>query len=181
MLRRLAARFLGAAALIVAADGCSSGMVESQAPAPLRGSSSSVAYSCATPEGELLGSARFIGRDTVLVYMTTYDAASLAVVRRVLELLHTRSPKFNAVLVVLEPPQNAAIASVYRDSIPVRLDTCLADQETLDGRGPFGDMRAVPGLVLLDRDSRIAYRGFGIEGFRQVEQLLQDTGKTRAR
>jgi hypothetical protein len=107
-----------------------------------------------------------------LLFVTTYDNVSLAVVRRLIDLWRRRAPRFNAVLVVLEPPQNAELVTVYRESLGGELDVALADPETFNGGGPFGDMRAVPAVVLLDRDARVVMHGFGVEAYREAESTL---------
>jgi hypothetical protein len=127
------------------------------------------------PDGNVKGIADVLGRETVLLYLTTYDAVSLAACRRLLDIWHSREPRINVLLIALEPPQNAPLVAVFRDSLGGDVPVVLADQETLEGRGALGDMRAVPGVILLDRDGRVIFRGFGAEAYRHVEETLNDT------
>lgn len=131
-----------------------------------------VAYRFPLPDGSSVGSRELAGRYTILLFLTTYDTASQAVARRLDELLHTHAPRINVLAVALEPPQNAPLVSVYRQAMTLAYDVALADQDTLDGRGPFGDIRAVPALVLLDRESRVVRRGFGVEALLDTQAGL---------
>jgi len=170
---------MSAVALAGAVVSCARSNSQVAEPVPLIGKATSTTYIYATPEGEPIGSAQMLGRETVLMFVTTYDDVSLAMTRRLSELQRRRTPRFNALLVALEPAQNAMLVAVYRDSLPERFPVALADQSSLDGGGPFGDMRAVPGLVLLDRDGRLVYRGFGVDAFRRVSELLMASASAR--
>jgi hypothetical protein len=111
--------------------------------------------------------------------LTTYDTVSQAIARRLEELRHQYRPRINVLAVVLEPPQNAPLVSVYVDTLSLGYPVALADQETLDGSGPFGDVRAVPSLVLLDRESRIVFKGSGAAALGEIEAQLSDAGVER--
>jgi hypothetical protein len=113
------------------------------------------------------------GRYSVLLFLTTYDTTSQVVARRLDELLHAQKPRINVLAVALEPPQNAPLVAVYRSTLNLEYPVALADQDTLEGRGPFGEVRAVPALVLLDRYSRIVYRGFGSEALFSIRAQLE--------
>jgi hypothetical protein len=140
--------------------------------AALIGQGAPIRFRYSTPEGASLGDTELLGRETLLLYLTTYDAVSLAVARRLGELWHRRNPRFNAVLVALEPPDNAPLVAVYRDSLANGLLAALADSATLEGGGPLGDLRQIPAVVLMDRDGRVVFRGFGVEAYRKAESLL---------
>jgi hypothetical protein len=145
---------------------------ETERANPVIGAGQPVSFSYLRPDGRALPSSELLGRESLLLFLTTYDNVSLAVVRRLIEMLHRRVPRFNAVLVALEPMQNAELVAIYRESLGGELDVVLADPDTFNGGGAFGDMRAVPSVVLLDRDARIVMRGFGVEAYREAEALL---------
>lgn len=115
------------------------------------------------PEGASISQVDLAGRYSVVLFFTTYDTTSQVLARRLDELLHTRKPRINVLAVALEPPQNAPLVAVYRTTLNLEYPVALADQDTLEGRGAFGDVKAVPAMALLDPQSRIVYRGFGSE------------------
>jgi hypothetical protein len=159
----------------VSSLGCVSTTTRAIESTVIRGDGAPVTYNYPTPEGQVLSTKDLLGRDTALLFITTYDAVSLAAVRRLIDLWHVRKPRFNILLVVLEPPQNSPLVAVFRDSLQANISVVLADQQTLDGQGAFGDVRIVPGVVLLDRDAKIVIRGFGTEAYRLVEERLRDS------
>lgn len=125
------------------------------------------------PEGASISHLELAGRYSVLLFLTTYDTTSQVVARRLDELLHTQKPRINVLGVALEPPQNAPLVAVYRSTLSLEYPVALADQDTLEGRGAFGDVKAVPALVLLDRYSRIVYRGFGSDALFELRSVLE--------
>lgn len=124
------------------------------------------------PEGASIGQSDLVGRYSVVLFFTTYDTTSQVLARRLDELLHTQTPRINVLAVALEPPQNAPLVAVYRTTLNLEYPVALADQDTLEGRGPFGDVKAVPAMTLLDRESRIVYRGFGSEALFEIRSKL---------
>jgi hypothetical protein len=127
----------------------------------------------ALPDGTSIGTEDVVGRSTVILFLTTYDAVSQAIAHRLEELQHTRKPRINVVAVALEPPQNAPLVSVYRSTLALSFPVAMADGDTLDGRGAFGDVRAVPALVLLDEHARVVRRGVGVEVLSAIESELK--------
>lgn len=125
------------------------------------------------PDGTSVSQQDLAGRYSILLFFTTYDTTSQVIARRLDELMHTQKPRINVLAVALEPPQNAPLVAVYRSTLNLDYDVALADQDTLEGQGPFGDVKAVPALVLLDRNSRLVYRGFGSEAFVAVRSQLE--------
>jgi hypothetical protein len=130
------------------------------------------------PNGTSVGTDELAGRWTIILFLTTYDTLSQALARRLEDLRHTHTPRINVLGVALEPPQNAPLVGFYRDTLALGFPVALADQDTLDGRGPFGDVRTVPALVLLDRQSRIVCRGLGTAALADIEVALANSGAT---
>jgi hypothetical protein len=124
------------------------------------------------PEGASISQEDLAGRYSVVLFLTTYDTISQVLARRLDELLRTRKPRINVLAVALEPPQNAPLVAVYRTTLNLAYPVALADQDTLEGRGPFGDVKAVPAMTLLDRQSRIVYRGFGSDALFDIRAEL---------
>lgn len=141
----------------------------------VRSSGAPVHYRFPLPDGSSIGTDEQSGRWTVILFLTTYDAVSQAIALRLDEYQHARTPRINVLAVALEPPQNATLVSVYRETLGISYQVALADQDTLDGRGPFGDVRAVPALVLLDRQSRVVRRGIGVSTVREILAALNES------
>lgn len=127
--------------------GCAGGATASGGAA-----ASGVSYSFGTPEGGLLDDRSMRGRVTVLLFATTFDIASQEQARR-LDVLHrSYEPRLNVLCVMLEPPRNVELVRTFRQMLELSYEVAMAGPELLAGDGPFGDVRAVPSWVVLDRD-----------------------------
>lgn len=142
---------------------------------PLR-SQTSTGYSFEYPaiDGSRLSSDTTRGRRTVLVFMTTYDLVSQVVVRTVMQAFRVETPRINAGLVVLEPPKNLPLVEAFAASLDVPFPVALADAETLGGRGPFGNIVAVPTTLVLDVRGALLWRK---EGGVTSEELREGLGR----
>lgn len=141
---------LGLAPLVFV-GGCSKG-TSADRPRRARG----VSYSFGTPDGRVIDERALAGRVTVLLFATTFDIASQEQARR-LDVLHrTYEPRLNVLCVMLEPPRNVELVRTFRQMLEVGYEVAIAGPELLAGRGPFGDVRAVPSWVVLGRDGEIA-------------------------
>ncbi len=128
-----------------------------------------------TPEGKTISSLSLRGRETVILFLATYDPICQVVARRLDALARSRVPRINVVAVVLEPPQNSVFAQVYRDTLELGYPVVLADPATLKAQGAFGNVWSIPTFVLLDPEMREVFRVQGSEGLGQLERELQRT------
>jgi hypothetical protein len=140
-------------------------------------SAQALTYRFPLPDGRSIGSNELAGRWTIVLFLTTYDPVSHAIAQRLDAYQHKRTPRINVVAVAMEPPQNAMLVSVFADTLAIGFPVALADQDTLDGNGPLGDVRAVPTLVLLDQQSKVAYRGVGVAAVAEIEAKLDESTK----
>jgi len=134
-----------------------------------------VGYRFPLPDGNSVGDREMLGRRSIILFVTTYDTISQAITQHLEEMRHSHTPRINVLAVALEPPQNAPLVAVYRETLNLGYPVALADQDTLEGQGPFGDVRAVPAIVLLDAQSRIVLRGFGVEALEGIAEALRDS------
>ena len=59
--------------------------------------------------------------------------------------------KVNYAVVALETRENRELVELYKKALKVPFPVAIADETTRGGRGPFGDVTAVPVTVILDR------------------------------
>lgn len=126
-------------------------------------------------DGSRLSSDSTRGRRTVLVFVTTYDIVSQVVVRVLMLVFRLETPRINAGLVVLEPPRNLPLVEAFAASMDVPFPVALADAESLGGRGPFGQIVAVPTTVVLDARGALLWRK---EGGVTQEELREGLGRS---
>jgi hypothetical protein len=113
------------------------------------------------------------GRATLLAFITTYDIASQLVVRRVADVVTRFVPRSNAAAVVLEAPRYAELLPAYRQSMALPFPVVMADFDTLQGQGAFGDIAHVPTVIVLDREGRLVFRKQGSVESAALEDALR--------
>jgi hypothetical protein len=132
-----------------------------------------VFFSYRTTQGQELSHGTTRGRSTALVFLTTYDAASQLEAKELEQALRTTQPRANGAAVILEGPEYALLADVFRQSLGLSYPVALADEATLKGQGPFGKIELVPTTVVLDRWGRLRFRRPGLSSSRELGQMLK--------
>ena len=130
-------------------------------------------FTFGTVDGGELSSDTTRGRTTVLLFVTTYDLPSQAEAQLLRDVVRTRKPRVNAGIVMMEPPQSAALAQVWRDAIKLDLPVAMASPSLLAGDSPLGRVAGVPTLVVLDRRGRLVLRREGALSRTQIEECVR--------
>jgi hypothetical protein len=120
-----------------------------------------VSFDYVAIDGSHLSSDTTRNRVTVIALVTTYDLASQVVLRELVQLIHRHEPRINVGVVVLEPPRNAPLAQAFAQTLELPFPVALADAATLEARGPFGAVGAVPTIVVLDPKGVERWRNAG--------------------
>lgn len=146
---------------------------EARAPQRVAPASAPIAFAYGTPEGEEFGSATTRGRVTALLFVTTFDLPSQVMARRLDEVVRRHRPRANAGAIVLEAPDHATLAEVFRSTLGLGYPVALATTPGVQHDGPFGTIDRVPTLVVLDRYGREVARRFGNLTEQELEEALK--------
>lgn len=125
-----------------------------------------------TTLGEEFGSAQTRGRVTALLFVTTYDMPSQIMARRLDVVVRRHRPRANAGAVVLEAPDHAPLADVFRTTLELGYPVALALSPGVQEEGPFGLIDRIPTLVVLDARGREITRRFGNMTEEELEEAL---------
>jgi peroxiredoxin len=131
------------------------------------------AYPAADGSASLRSDA-LVGRPLVLVFITTYDLASQAQARFLSMLANRHDADLSVAAIVLEPPENLPLVLTFRDALALRYPVALGDADLIAGKGPFGDVSAVPTTILIDRQGHVVDRRVGLARDTEIEQALRD-------
>ncbi len=101
------------------------------------------------------------GKTTVLAFVTTDSLTAQAQVDFLVAMATRDASEVNYAAVALEAPESRELVELYCKALHVPFPVAMADAATMQGRGPFGDVSAVPVTVVLDRTGRIAWRSAG--------------------
>jgi hypothetical protein len=153
-------------------SGCGS-EPEARAPERAVASSKPVTFLYGTPRGEEFGSATTRGRVTAILFVTTYDFPSQIMARRLDAVMRRHRPRANAGAVVLEEPDHAPFAEVFRTTLDLGYPVAMTTSYGVQDSGPFGVIDKIPTLVVLDRDGREVTRLFGNLDEEAIEEALE--------
>jgi hypothetical protein len=131
-------------------------------------------FAYTTLDGRTVTSAGYRGRMTLIAFVTTYDLGSYVQARYVNTVFRRHKPRINALVLVLEPPENRELVHAFIEQYGLRCDVAMADQDTISGRGPFPDLQSVPSIVLLDREGHEVWRNLGIVEADRLSAVIAD-------
>ena len=126
-----------------------------------------------TPQGEEFGSETTRGRVTAILFVTTYDMPSQVVARRLEAVVRRHRPRANAGAVVLEEPDHAPLADVFRSSLELSYPVAMTTTPGVQHEGPFGLVDRIPTLVVLDTRGREITRRSGSLSEEEIEEALK--------
>jgi hypothetical protein len=167
---------LGLAGLLGASSCAGSHGASGTSATSSRRQGAAIEFAFPPTEGQAVSSATTRGRVTLLAFVTTYDIASQVLLRRLAEVIARFTPRTNAVAVVMEAPLYAELLPAYRDSLSLPFPMVMADFATQQGNGPFGDIQAVPTVVVLDREGRETWRHQGPLTAKEISAALRAAG-----
>jgi hypothetical protein len=101
------------------------------------------------------------GKPTVIAFVTTASLPAQAQVDFLVAMARHDADRVHYAVVALEASESRELVELYRKALSIPFPVAMADAPTLAGAGPFGDARAVPVTVVLDRTGRVVVR---IEG-----------------
>ena len=142
-----------------------------QPPAPEPGGPP-VSFAYETADGGILTAASLRGRYTVIAFAATYDLTSQAQLKVLTQIQRDHKPRLNVAALVLEPAENKPIVVAFANGLGFAFPVAIADERTLAGHGPFEGLRAVPSVVILDREGREVLRHVGPLDKKQLEDAL---------
>ena len=138
-----------------------------------------VAFEYDTTDGGVLTSAGLRGRFTVLAFVATWDLISQAQIKVLGLVQRDHTPRVNVAAILIGPPENRPIDVAYGQSLRVPFPIAIAGPGVLEGTGPFAGVRAVPSIVILDRDGRIVLRHTGPMEVKPLREELTRLGARR--
>lgn len=102
------------------------------------------------------------GKPAVLCFVTTGDVVSQAQVSYLVHMAHNDGDRVSYAMIALHPRKEAVLVEAYKDTLGVEFPVALAGPEVTTEGGPFGEIPAVPTVVILDRFGRIAWKHTGL-------------------
>jgi len=129
-------------------------------------------YAFSALDGSKISSDTSLGRNTVIVFITSYGGSSQAQARFLDAVAHDHVPRTNCYAIVTERPENRPLIEMFVDVLKLRVPVAHVDYPDLKG-GPFGDVVAVPTVFILDRGGRLVWRKDALATQDEIERQLR--------
>jgi hypothetical protein len=143
-------------------EGAPVGISSKEGPA-LPVSDKVVAYSFDPLEDERpVSSESMRGKPTVIAFVTTGDIVGQAQVSYLVHMAKNDADRVNYAVVALHPRKEIVLVEAYRKTLGVEFPVGLGDASATNATGPFGEIRAVPTVVILDRVGRMVWKHTGL-------------------
>jgi hypothetical protein len=102
------------------------------------------------------------GKPTILAFVTTGDIVGQAQVSYLVHMAKNDSDRVNYALIALHPRKEVVLVDAYCKTLGVEFPVALGDHGATNAAGPFGEIPAVPTIVILDRQGRIVWKHTGL-------------------
>ena len=116
------------------------------------------------------------GRPSVIAFVTTWDLSSQAEIDFLVPMAKNDAGHVSYAMVALQEREDRELVELYAQKLGVAFPVALADKATIAGGGPFGDVHAVPTVVVLDREGRIAWEHVGLAKGNEIRTALRSLG-----
>lgn len=121
-------------------------------------------YAFESLDARPVSSQAFAGKVVVLAFVATWDLPSQAQVAFLVEMARRDGPSERVAYaaVFLQEGKDRELIEVYRTTLGIKFPVAVADRGTLSGAGPFGDVQAVPTVVVLDKSGHVRFQKVGL-------------------
>jgi len=130
--------------------------------APLPNTEKSTEFAFDSLDERPVSSEAMRGRPTVIAFVTTGDIVGQAQLSYLVHMAKNDGDRVNYVMVALHPRKEVVLVEGYRKTLGIEFPVALGDATATGAQGPFGEISAVPALVVLDRRGRIAWKHIGL-------------------
>lgn len=125
-------------------------------------SDAAVAFEFDALDERPVSSAAMRGKPSVLAFVTTGDLIGQAQVSYLVHMAKNDGEEVNYAVVAIHPRKEIVLVEAYRDTLGVEFPVALAEPAATHAGGPFGEIPAVPTIVVLDRLGRVVWKHTGL-------------------
>ena len=111
------------------------------------------------------------GKPAVLGFIATWDMMSQAQADFLSAMAKTDGDKISYYLIALDERGNRELVEAFASTLALNCPVALGDPDTVAGRTGFGSV-AVPTVVVLDAEGRMAWRKNGLAKSDELRQVL---------
>ncbi len=109
-----------------------------------------------------VSSAAHRGKPTVMAFVTTGDIVGQAQVDFLVAMAKTDGAKVNYAVIAMHPRKEIVLVAAYISALKIEFPVALGAPAAMSSSGPFGEIDAVPTVIVLDREGKIAWKHTGL-------------------
>lgn len=113
------------------------------------------------------------GKPVVMAFVTTGDLQSQAQVGFLNAMHKNDGDKVSYALVAIHPRKEIILVETYRKATGVEFPVALGDGPAMSASGPFGEIPAVPTVVVLDRFGKLVWKHTGLAKADEIRAHLR--------
>ncbi|MFO0739413.1 MAG: TlpA disulfide reductase family protein [Labilithrix sp.] len=136
--------------------------VSSKAGAPLEKVDKETVFTFDSLDERPVSSESMRGKPAVIVFVTTGDIVGQAQVSYLVHMAKNDGDRVFYAMVAVHPRKEAILVETYKQTLGVDFPVALADAAVASDKGPFGEIPAVPTVVILDRFGRMVWKHTGL-------------------
>ena len=114
------------------------------------------------------------GRVVVLAFITTGSFEAQAQANYLNAMAKNDGDKTFYGLLALHPRKEIVLVETYRSSIGLKIPIALADGGATSAAGPFGEIPAVPTVVVLDRFGKLVWKHTGLAKADEIRAQIRN-------
>lgn len=121
-----------------------------------------VSYAFDTLDERPVSAAAHRGKPTILAFVTTGDIVGQAQVDYLVAMAKNDGAKVNYAVIALHPRKEIVLVEAYIAALKIEFPVALGDPSVMTAAGPFGEISAVPTVIVLDREGKIVWKHTGL-------------------
>jgi len=114
------------------------------------------------------------GKPVVIAFVTTGDLQSQAQVGFLNAMHKNDGERVHYALVAIHPRKEIILVETYRKATNVEFPVALGDGPLMSSAGPFGEIPAVPTVVVLDRFGKLVWKHTGLAKADEIRAHLRN-------
>jgi hypothetical protein len=147
--------------------------VSTKAGEPLPSSEKAAVYAFDSLDERPVSSETMRGKPTVIVFVSTGDIVGQAQVSYLVHMAKADGDRVNYAMIALHPRKEIVLVEAYCKTLGVEFPVALGDSAATNAAGPFGEIPAVPTLVVLDREGRLVWKHTGLAKHDEIRSHMR--------
>lgn len=136
------------------------------------GATAPIQFSFDSLDARPVATGAVVGKPTVVAFVTTWDLSSQAQIDFLVPMSAKDGAGTNYLMVALQEPQDRELVEVYASHLHVTFPVAMAGTGVMDQGGPFGELKMVPTVIILDRAARMVWRHVGLARPEEIREGL---------